>query len=139
MFWFSRIRSQGCRMHPSLTHGLPEQPLQIDILLEDLIMLKYVISATVLAVLAFAPMSQAKTPDGKTPAEETVCDELEGALYGLCVAYCEAMDCDHSEHWASDRACEQVLTNFMKHSPDAFPPCMEMPDDEEDNPTLPES
>lgn len=36
-------------------------------------------------------------PDGMSPAEETVCDGLHEAtpgLYGLCVAYCEAQDCD---------------------------------------------
>jgi len=90
-------------------------------------MLKYVIPVTVLAVLAFTPMSQAKTPDGEPPAEEAVCDDLQGVLYGLCVAYCEAMDCGHSDQSASDQACEQVLTNFQKHSPDpdALPPCME--------------
>lgn len=45
----------------------------------------------------------AKTPDGSTPAEETVCDELRDAtsgLYGLCVAFCEAQDCEVD--WSSD-------------------------------------
>lgn len=39
----------------------------------------------------------AGTPDGETPSQETICDELQDAtpgLYGLCVAYCEAQDCD---------------------------------------------
>jgi len=49
-------------------------------------MLKYVILVTVLAVLAFTPMSQAKTPDEEPPAVEEVCDVFQGALYGLCVA-----------------------------------------------------
>ena len=38
-----------------------------------------------------------QTPDGDTPANEGVCDELIGAtpgLYGLCVAFCEAQDCE---------------------------------------------
>jgi hypothetical protein len=113
--------------------GLPHSLHNSLFFLEEMIMLKYVVSVAVLAVLAFTPMSQAKTPDGKTPAEETVCDELRGVLYGLCVAYCEAMDCDHSDHLASDQACERVLTNFMKHSPEAFPPCMETPDDDDDD------
>ena len=37
------------------------------------------------------------TPDGETPANEGVCDDLMFAtpgLYGLCVAFCEAQDCE---------------------------------------------
>jgi hypothetical protein len=64
----------------------------------------------VLAVIAVAVASAAKfgsinrnllqgTPDGQTPANEAVCDllQLEGVskgLYGLCVAFCEAQDCE---------------------------------------------
>jgi len=43
---------------------------------------------------SFAVTSDAQTPDETTPAEETVCDLYEGAAFGLCNAYCEAMDCD---------------------------------------------
>ncbi len=50
----------------------------------------------------------------QTPDEETVCDGFEGAAYGLCNAYCEAMDCDSKEPQASDTACEKVFANFMK-------------------------
>jgi len=47
--------------------------------------------------LVFAVNALASTPDGMTPAEETVCDQLKTdgiskGLYGLCVAYCEAID-----------------------------------------------
>lgn len=56
----------------------------------------------------------AKTPDGKTPAEETICDNEEGAAYGLCVAYCEAMDCLDPNQHASDRGCQSVKNNFEK-------------------------
>ena len=100
-------------------------------------MLKYMMAAMVLAALAFAPISQAKTPDGQTPAEETVCDDLEGALYGLCVAFCEAMDCDTRDDWTLDRACNRVLTNYMKHSPDDFPPCLDQQDDDDDDDPIP--
>lgn len=44
--------------------------------------------------LYIAPLVIAQTPDGTTPAEETICDGLEGAAFGLCNAYCEAKDCD---------------------------------------------
>ena len=86
-------------------------------------MLKYLLAATMLAVLAFAPLSLAQTADGMTPAEEPVCDDLNGALYGLCVAYCEAMDCHLGDQFASDEACERVLTNYMTHSDGVMPPC----------------
>ena len=38
-----------------------------------------------------------QTPDAETPANDGVCDVLLGAtpgLYGLCVAFCEAQDCE---------------------------------------------
>ena len=60
----------------------------------------------------------------ETPAEEPVCDDLNGALYGLCVACCEAMDCHLGDPFASDRACERVLTNYMTHSDGDLPPAM---------------
>ena len=49
-----------------------------------------------LLVVVAAP-ALGSTPDDMTPAEEIVCDELHDftpGLYGLCVAYCEAQDCD---------------------------------------------
>lgn len=63
----------------------------------------------------------AQTPDGETPAEETVCDGLEGNLFGLCNAYCEAMDCDSEDPNASERACDRVLENFLDAGGE--PPC----------------
>jgi hypothetical protein len=77
-----------------------------------------------LGLLALAVPSLAKgTPDGKPPSEETVCDGLDGALFGLCNAYCEAMDCDSPNPHASPTACARVLQNFMKHSGGQPPPC----------------
>lgn len=67
----------------------------------------------------------AQTPDGETPAEETVCDGLTGAQFGLCNAYCEAMDCDSDSPNASAEACEKVLDNFRVKSGGADPPCVE--------------
>ena len=71
------------------------------------------IAAFFAALLAIAAV-HAQTPDGMTPAEETVCDVYSGAAFGLCNAYCEAMDCGHPEQAASPRACERVLSNFEK-------------------------
>jgi hypothetical protein len=91
--------------------------------LEDYTMVKYILTATLLAILSLTPLSFAQTADGITPAEEPVCDDLNGALYGLCVAYCEAMDCDDGDHLASDEACERVLTNYTAITEGDMPPC----------------
>ncbi len=43
------------------------------------------------------PNSNRRTPDGATPAEESTCDVLKHGtpgLYGLCIAFCEAHDCE---------------------------------------------
>jgi hypothetical protein len=78
--------------------------------------------------------AMAQTPDGLTPAEETVCDDahLTGALWGLCNAYCEAMDCDIESHYASQQACDRVLANFMVKSGGLAPPCYMDPDLDDD-------
>lgn len=70
-----------------------------------------------------AAESTATTPDGATPADETVCDSLTGSEYGLCVAYCEAMDCDSDAPQASATACERVLDQFARASGGDAPPC----------------
>ena len=65
-------------------------------------------------LLSLGITSHARTPDGMTPSEETVCDELQGAAYGLCNAYCEAMDCDSDYPNASGKACENVSNNYSR-------------------------
>jgi len=52
---------------------------------------------------------------------EDGCDGLEGAAYGLCNAYCEAMDCD-GEPQASEKACARVKANYEKKTGEV-PPC----------------
>ncbi len=57
----------------------------------------FVFLLVIVFALGFAGVAVAQTPDGETPANEGVCDELLIAtpgLYGLCVAYCEALECD---------------------------------------------
>lgn len=56
----------------------------------------------------------AKTPDGQTPSQETVCDMETGAAFGLCNAYCEAMDCTDPNQRASDQGCQSVRENFER-------------------------
>ncbi len=74
----------------------------------------------------------ASTPDGQTPAEETVCDSETGAAFGLCNAYCEAMDCESEDPQASETACTKVRGKFMNitgrdlpcEAPPATCPCL---------------
>jgi hypothetical protein len=49
---------------------------------------------------------------------------LRGAAGGLCIAYCEAMDCDAAAPNASARACDRLASRFARHSGGAPPPCV---------------
>jgi hypothetical protein len=55
----------------------------------------------------------------------TSCEEYNGALYGLCNAYCNAMECAGDEPNASEEDCEDVRGNFFKMGGDVLPcePC----------------
>jgi hypothetical protein len=57
----------------------------------------------------------AQTPDGQTPAEEEACTkyEGEGARHGLCIAYCEAQDC---EKVGGDQSCMSIQERFIEYS-----------------------
>jgi hypothetical protein len=84
----------------------------------------------VVSLLVFAGPSRAETPDGQTPSEETVCDSQSGAAYGLCTAYCEAMDCDSPFAEASPTACSRVRANYERITGQPLPceatcPCVE--------------
>ena len=61
-------------------------------------LMKSGITSLIFAALSlFGPAVPGQTPDNDTPANENVCDELMGGtsgLYGLCVAFCEAQDCE---------------------------------------------
>jgi hypothetical protein len=67
-----------------------------------------------LGFLATLVPALAQTPDGQPPSVETVCDGQTGAAYGLCNAYCEAMDCDSPSPQASPTACGRVRTNYTR-------------------------
>jgi len=64
-----------------------------------------------------------KTPDGVTPAEEDICDGQIGAAFGLCNAYCEAMDCDSDSPNANESACLKVKYKFMTLTGEPDMPC----------------
>lgn len=63
------------------------------------------------------------TPDGLPPSLEEVCDMTTGAAHGLCVAFCEAMDCETDEPQASERACTRVGDRFVQITGE-LPPCL---------------
>lgn len=65
----------------------------------------------------FVPSSAtAQTQDGFTPAEEEACTkyEGEGARHGLCIAYCEAQDCDITK--GSNPSCSTIAERFITYS-----------------------
>jgi hypothetical protein len=78
--------------------------------------LKRALALLLCGFLAPWSAATAKTPDGRTPAEETVCDSEVGAAFGLCNAYCEAMDCDDPEHRASEQGCASVKRQFERRT-----------------------
>jgi hypothetical protein len=61
------------------------------------------------------------TPDGEPPSIETVCDGQTGAAFGLCNAYCEAMDCDSDAPQASQNACNKVRDKFTQITGEGLP------------------
>ena len=72
-------------------------------------------------VLGPGPISLAKgTPDGVPPADETTCDGLKGAAHGLCVAYCEANDCELDP---DSQECRVLRANFAKITGRTSFPC----------------
>ena len=73
--------------------------------------------------MAAAPAAFAQTPDWMTPAVETICDNESGAAFGLCNAYCEAMDCElandgdpQTEPAASQNACDKVRGKYQHYT-----------------------
>ena len=62
-------------------------------------------------------------------AEENWCEGLTGTAYGLCNAYCKAMDCASDTHHASDIACDKKYNKFVKIQGQA-PPCEEVVEEE---------
>ena len=54
---------------------------------------------------------------------QTDCEGEVGAAYGLCNAYCEAMNCDSDYPRASSTACGKVLTKYNEIA-GSVPPCV---------------
>ncbi|HET9228184.1 MAG TPA: hypothetical protein VFR31_16020 [Thermoanaerobaculia bacterium] len=72
------------------------------------------LTLTLALLLICSGAALAQTPDWETPATETVCDDESGAAFGLCNAYCEAMDCESENPQASATACAKVQNKFMQ-------------------------
>jgi hypothetical protein len=85
--------------------------------------------ASVLAALVFqlvfSGSVSAQTPDEEPPAFESACDVLnDKKAAGLCVAYCEAMDCEDRNVTADPTACDRVLENWDKTHARVEMPCL---------------
>lgn len=74
--------------------------------------LSAVFVTTLLGLLLPSLASALGTPDGLPPPMEHICDFENGAAYGLCNAYCQAMDCDSDTPSASITACQKVANKF---------------------------
>ncbi|HET9228855.1 MAG TPA: hypothetical protein VFR31_19405 [Thermoanaerobaculia bacterium] len=96
---------------------------------------------TLVFLLICSGAALAQTPDELPPALETVCDAETGAAYGLCNAYCEAMDCESDAPSASATACSKVRDKFQNVTGRDLPcnlscPCMSLPQFANTLPTL---
>jgi hypothetical protein len=75
---------------------------------------------TLLAAPAGIALAQG-TPDGVTPAVEAVCAKTRGGpAYGMCVAYCEANDCDLEP---GSRECARLRENYARLTGSSTFPC----------------
>jgi len=69
-----------------------------------------------IGILLAATPAFAQTPDSFTPAVEEACTkyEGEGARHGLCIAYCEAQDCENTKD--SNPSCSTIAERFISYS-----------------------
>lgn len=85
---------------------------------------------TVVACL-FSSSLSAQALIGETPGGESVCNGLTDAtpgLFGLCVAYCEAKNCDEAEY--ESKSCRKILDNYNRKmiiDIDPAMPCLSQP------------
>ena len=82
---------------------------------------------TALAATLALMSATAGTPalaQGMSDDSACVIAGLFGEEFGLCNAYCEAMDCDGANPQASIKACEKVKANFEAIAFDPVLPCL---------------
>ena len=84
-----------------------------------------VLAGAVMLASTAAHASGSGTPDEQPPAQEQVCDDsgLFGAAFGLCVAFCEANDCDAQLDQPDDRACSVLREKYARATGELFFPC----------------
>ena len=69
----------------------------------------YGVSIGIMAIGLMLPISSTES------AANSVCEGEIGAAYGLCVAYCEAMNCDDPENTqSSDTACDKIAEKYER-------------------------
>jgi len=95
---------------------------------------KRILGLVWVSLVIFALPAAGQTPDGITPANEGICDSLDSAtpgLQGLCVAMCEAQDCEATEDPdtgeitfspSCNNSSTQLLANYNKLKEPADPP-----------------
>jgi len=81
------------------------------------------IAGFALLMLTSFPVWAQRTGDHIVPSQETVCDG-DPFSFGLCNAYCEALDCDSATPLGTPRACSRLLRNYKKKSGGIAPPCV---------------
>ena len=88
---------------------------------------------SVIALILICTGSAMAADPGPLPPPEEACANETGAAYGLCNAYCEAMDCD-GEPEASATACSKVQDKYTQITGHGLPcgaadcPCSALPD-----------
>lgn len=85
------------------------------------IIMKNVIAIFVV-LLVSSGVSAEGTPDGLPPPLESVCDAEPAPGRGLCVAYCEAMDCADDPN-ANQSACNNVKARWQSKTGGTELPC----------------
>ena len=75
-----------------------------------------------LATPAFIALAKGHgTPDGVPPADEEVCSKTHGGPgYGLCVAYCEANDCELDP---ASPECVVLRADYIRLTGSSTVPC----------------
>jgi hypothetical protein len=97
---------------------------------------RHTLVVAVLAVLLMvaSASAQAQTPDSTPPTNEGVCSGLRAdgvtpALFGLCVSYCETLDCDVQQGQSPQCrvAGEAILKryNVLRSATDPTMPCIQ--------------
>ena len=86
------------------------------------------------AVVLLSASAYGQTGDGATPPNEGICEELRTAtpgLYGLCIAYCEALDCELIDETVQcDGPPDPVILdnyNRRRQATDPLMPCADVP------------